>query len=140
MESEVANKQRPIIEPGIYFDMPEDVYHAAEGLSCSGTNHLTVSKLNYWHKNLNPDREPEEDTGARRFGKATHCFALEPERFASHFAMKLSLDDYPGALVTADDLRAFLEANGWPKSGKKKADLIERVVASGLPAVVWDLE
>lgn len=136
----MANKQRPVIEPGIYFDMPEDAYHAAEGLSCSGIKHLTVSKLNYWHRNLNPDREPEEDTGARRFGKATHCFALEPERFARQFAMKLSPEDFPGALVTADDLKAFLEANGLPKSGKKKSDLIERIVASGLPAVVWDLE
>ena len=136
----MPNKIRPIVEPGIYFDMDEDFYHAAEGLSCSGIKHLTVSKLNYWHRNLNPDREPEEDTGARRFGKATHAFALEPERFARAFAMKLSPEDRPGALVTADDMKAFLEANGLPKSGKKKSDLVDRIVASELPAVIWDLE
>lgn len=136
----MTNKIRPVVEPGIFFDMPEEAYHAAEGLSCSGIKHLTVSKLNYWHKNLNPDREPEDDTGARRFGKAVHSLALEPERFARAFAPKLSVDDFPGALVTADDLKAFLELNRLPKSGKKKSDLVDRIVASGLPAIIWDHE
>lgn len=136
----MTNKCRPIVEPGIYFDMDEQAYHAAEGLSCSGIKHLTVSKLNYWHRNLNPDREPEEDTGARRFGKAVHSFALEPERFARNFAMKLSPEDCPGALVTMDDMKAFLESNGLPKSGKKKADLADRIIANDLPAVIWDHE
>ncbi|MHC5536685.1 PD-(D/E)XK nuclease-like domain-containing protein [Singulisphaera rosea] len=132
--------ERLQIEPGIYFQMPEETYHAAQGLSCSGIKHLTVSKLNYWHRNLNPAREPEDDNGARRFGKAVHSFALEPERFASSFAMKLSPEDYPGALVTMEDMKAFLEANNLPKSGKKKSDLAERILASGLPAMVWDQE
>jgi hypothetical protein len=127
-------------EPGIYFDLPEEQYHAARALSCSGIKHLIVSKLNYWHKNLNPAREPEDDSGARRFGKAVHSLALEPERFARTFAPKLSPEDVPGALVTADDLKAFLEANGLPKSGKKKSDLVDRIITSGLPAVIWDHE
>src|ERR1700733_838576 len=121
MESRMTNKVRPIVEPGIYFDMPEADYHAAEGLSCSGIKHLTVSKLNYWHMNLDPEREPEDDTGARRFGKAVHSLALEPERFRRTFALKPAPEDHPGALVTADDMKSFLETNGLPKSGKKKS-------------------
>ena len=136
----MTNKSRPVVEPGIYFNMDEEAYHNAEGLSCSGIKHLTVSKLNYWHKNLNPHKEPEDDTSARRFGKAVHSLALEPERFHSAFAMKLSPEDYPGALVTMEDMKAFLELNGMPKSGKKKSDLAERIVASGLDALVWDIE
>lgn len=136
----MPNITRPVVEPGIYFNMDEEAYHAAEGLSCSGIKHLQVSKLNYWHKHLNPDREQEDDTGARRFGKAVHALALEPERFRRNFALKLSPEDHPGALVTADDMKAFLEANGLPKSGKKKSDLAERILASGVPATVWDVE
>ena len=136
----MVNKIRPVIEPGIYFEMDEETYHAAEGLSCSGIKHLTVSKLNYWHKNLNPNYEPEDDKGARRFGKATHCKALEPERFDRKFVMKIFPEDYPGALVTADDMKAFLELNGLPKSAKKKSDLVDRIVNSGLPAVIWEHE
>lgn len=128
------------IAPGIYFDLPEDAYHSARGLSCSGMKHLTVSDLNYWHRNINPERAPDEDTEARRFGKAVHCYALERERFDRAFAAKLSEEDYPDALVTADDLKRFLGANGLPKSGKKKQDLIDRVVQSGLSAMVWDIE
>ena len=128
------------IEPGIYFDLPEDVNHSARALSCSGMKHLTVSDLNYWHRNINPDREPDEDTEARRFGKAVHCYALERERFDASFTMKLSEEDFPNALVTDDDLKRFLETNGLPKSGKRKQDRIDRVVASGLPAIIWDHE
>lgn len=127
-------------EPGIYFDLPEAQYHAAAGLSCSGMKQLAVSPLNYWHHNLNPEREPRKETAALRFGKAAHCLGLEPERFASRYALKLRPEDCPGALVTVDDMRAFLEANGLPKSGKKKQDLIDRIVNSGLPAVIWDDE
>lgn len=39
-----------------------------------------------------------------------------------------------------DDMKVFLDANGLLKSGKKKADLADRIVASGLPALVWDHE
>ena len=71
----MTNKERPLIEPGIYFGLDEAAYHAADGLSCSGIKHLAVSKLNYWHRNTDPDREPEDDTGAMEFGKAVHAYA-----------------------------------------------------------------
>jgi hypothetical protein len=54
--------------------------------------------------------------------------------------MKIFPEDHPGALVTMDDMKAFLEANGLPKSGKKKSDLVDRILASGLQAVIWDQE
>jgi hypothetical protein len=130
--------QQEDIGPGIYFDLPEDAYHSARGLSCSGMKHLTVSDLNYWHRNINPARTPEEDTEARRFGKAVHCYALERDRFDRCFVDKLCEDDFPDALVTADDMRKFLEANGLPKSGKTKQELVDRITAHCLPAVIWD--
>lgn len=128
------------IEPGIYFDLPEQTYHSARGLSCSGMKHLTVSDLNYWHRNLSSLAEPEEDNAARRFGKAVHCYALERERFDASFAMKLTEEDRPGTLVTTDDIKKFLAANGLPKTAKNKSELIERVLASGFPAVIWEHE
>lgn len=133
-------KERLKIEPGIYFGLPEEAYHAAEGLSCSGMKHLSVSPLNYWHNNLNPEREDKHETAAQRFGKAAHCLGLEPERFSSRYALRLSLDDVPGALVTTDDMKAWLERNGLPKTAKKKQELVDRILSSGIPAVIWDLE
>lgn len=126
-------------DPGIYFDLPEEQYHAARALSCSGMKQLAVSPLQYWHHNLNPNAEPSEETAAQRFGKAAHCLGIEPQRFPLRYAMKLSLDDFPGALVTVDDLKAFCGKHGLLKGGKKQ-DLIKRIRESGTDAVIWDEE
>ncbi len=131
---------RPFVGEGVYFDMDESEYHAAAGLSNSGMKHLLVSPLHYWHCNLNPERQPRKETAALRFGKAAHCLGLEPDRFAARYALRLKPDDFPGALVTTDDMKAFLAEHGLPKSAKRKQDLIERIAESGVPAVIWDEE
>lgn len=128
------------IAPGIYFGMEEQQYHSICALSNTGIKHLYVSPLNYWHQNLNPDFEGREETKALRFGRAAHCLALEPERFSKAYAPAISPADYPGALVTTDDLKAFLEQNGLPKSAKRKQDLIDRIKESELDAIIWDIE
>src|SRR4051794_14699605 len=110
-------------QPGIYFGMPESEYHAARALSCSGIKQLSVSPLNYWHNNLSLDREPPEESYPQRFGKAVHCRLLEPDSFRDRFAVELSKDDHSAALVTVDDLKVFLSANGLPTSAKKKQEL-----------------
>lgn len=128
------------MEEGIYFGLPEDAYFAAEGLSCSGMKRLAVSPLNYWHHNVNPDRVPEEDTSFQRIGKAVHCRLLEPDAFADRYVRALSPEDFPGCLVTVDDLKEWLTGQGLAVSAKKKQDLIERVMASGLPVPpIWDV-
>ena len=33
---------------GIYFNMPEDEYHAQEGLSSTGVKELLQSPVNFW--------------------------------------------------------------------------------------------
>lgn len=125
------------IAEGIYFDMPEAEYHAAEGLSNSGIKHLMVSPLNYWHQNLNPEYVREE-TMPQRIGKAMHCRLLEPERFAMAYEKDLSRNDYPDALDTMDDLKAFCQNNGLPVTAKRKQVLIDRIQEAGLDADIWD--
>jgi hypothetical protein len=131
---------RRVVEPGIYFGMPDEEYFAAEGLSNSGMKQLAVSPLNYWHHNLNPDREAPEESTAQRWGKASHCRLLEPERFAAAYAARLERDALPDALVTTDDMQAFLRSHGLPHTAKRKQELIDRIVESGLPATMWDVE
>jgi hypothetical protein len=116
-------------EPGIYFDMPEDVYHAARALSCSGIKQLSVSPLNYWHCNLNPDRDPPGETYPQRFGKAVHCRLLEPARFRESYALELCEEDMPeGTLFTVEQLKAFCAENGLPTSSRRKQELIDRIM------------
>lgn len=71
---------------GLFFDEPEDVYHKTilGELSCSAIKQLLRSPAHYraWC-----DRELDEnETIAKRFGKALHCAVLEPERFAKVYA------------------------------------------------------
>jgi PDDEXK-like domain of unknown function (DUF3799) len=139
-ENDMPNRERPVIEPGIYVGLDEDIYHAADGLSFSGMKALSISPLNYWHHNLNPDYEREKEGFALRFGKAAHCLALEPDWFNRRYALQLTPKDRPGALVSADDMKAFLEKNGLPKSAKRKQDLIDRIKGSGLEVPIWDHE
>jgi hypothetical protein len=126
------------IEPGIYLDLPEAVYHAAEGLSNSGMKHLAVSPLCYWHNALNPDRERPEESFAQRWGRAVHCRLLEPERFADEYAAGLRKEDYPDALVTDDDLKGWLTARGLPVTGKRKQERIDRIREADDSTVIWD--
>lgn len=130
---------RPHIPPGIYLNLSESEYHAAEGLSNSGMKQLAISPLHYWHCNLNPHREREE-TAAQRWGKAVHCRLLEPKRFELAYGTALSKDDYPDALVTVDDLKTFLKDNGLSATAKSKPELIDRVQESGLRPFIWDVE
>ena len=50
--------QPPFPAPGIYFGMPEDVYHAIHAVSASGLKKLATSNMDYWACSpLNPDKE-----------------------------------------------------------------------------------
>ncbi|EMD0638884.1 PD-(D/E)XK nuclease-like domain-containing protein [Salmonella enterica] len=63
-------------------EMTNDEYHAAPGVSKS---HLDLirnkSPRHYWHRYLNPDREPEEKTAPMKRGTATHVAILQPNEF-----------------------------------------------------------
>jgi len=120
--------------------MPEDEYHAAAGLSCSGMKQLSVSPLNYWHQNLNPEFVQPEETYPQRIGKALHARLLEGDTFADRYAAAATPDDFPGCLVTVDDMKAWLAENGLPVSAKRKQELIDRIAAVEGHPPVWDLE
>ena len=61
-------------------DMSNDEYHAAPGVSKSHLDLIAKkSPLHYWHKYLNPNREPAEKTASMKRGSATHIAILQPE-------------------------------------------------------------
>lgn len=127
------------MKPGIYYDMPAAEYHAAPGLSHSGMKHLAVSPLRYWHLKLNPIPPEESPSAYLDFGSALHCAVLEPEQFDRRYAQKIDANDFPGCLVTADDLKKWLGEKGLTKSGLK-ADLIDRVTAADSTVKILDVE
>lgn len=108
---------------GEYFDAP--------GLSNSGMSDLAVSPLRYWFLHVNPDRKPVEPTPAMVFGSALHMAVLEPEKFPTRYCCEIDASDFPGCLVTMDDLRGWCREQGITPKGTRKADVIAQVQANG---------
>ncbi|EAO8776354.1 exodeoxyribonuclease VIII [Salmonella enterica] len=71
------------IQPGIYYDIPNEAYHAGPGVSKSQLDDIADTPAIYlWRKNAPVDTEKTKtlDTGT-----AFHCRILEPEEFSKRF-------------------------------------------------------
>lgn len=64
-------------EPGIYPDLSEDVYRAAEGISQSSLKLMAISPRHYLTK---ATEKPQKPTEAQRMGTLTHRFILQNRR------------------------------------------------------------
>ena len=63
----------------LHIGLPEEEYHASEGLSASGIGDILESPTTYWFKSvLNPLREPI-NSDAMDMGRMLHCLFLEGE-------------------------------------------------------------
>jgi hypothetical protein len=123
-------------EPGIYFGLDEEAYHAIPALSSSGIRDLLISPLDYWtNSRLNPDYE-DKKTSAMIDGTAFHRRLLEPERFFKLYAGKPTKADFPDAIDGGDALKAECERLGLKKSGKI-ADLCERILEAEPRSKLW---
>ncbi|EGG1410531.1 exodeoxyribonuclease VIII [Salmonella enterica] len=71
------------IQPGIYYDIPNEAYHAGPGVSKSQLDDIADTPAIYlWRKNAPVDTEK---TKALDTGTAFHCRVLEPEEFSKRF-------------------------------------------------------
>lgn len=71
------------MNPGIYFDISNDDYHAGDGVSKSQLDMLAKSPaLLQWVKEAPED---EEKKSALDMGTALHCLLLEPDEFDKRF-------------------------------------------------------
>jgi hypothetical protein len=125
-------------EPGVYFGMPEDEYHADWSLGSTDLKALLISPLEFYHRSrANPFRPPEKDTPALQYGRAIHKCVLEGrEAFDKLYAPKAPAPR-EGALVTSEDLKRHCEFLGIAKSGTK-AQMIERIRAVDKTVIIHD--
>lgn len=100
------------IAPGIYFDLPEERYHADPALGSGSIRALAKCPVYYWLDSwMNPLREEAPETPALLFGRALHKIVLEGKvAFERGYAMEPAKEDYPEALVTMDDIQTVLRA------------------------------
>lgn len=124
-------------EPGIYFGLDEERYHADEAFSGSGANDMLISTLTYWANTpMNPAYEPKE-TEARDVGKGFHKRIIEgPDAFYSTFAPEADKSDFVGIIVTAADMKDELRRRDLPVCGKV-ADLCERLREADPSLKLW---
>lgn len=131
------------IVDGVYFGLPEDVYHAVPRLSSSGIQKLCVSPATFWRGSwLDPQRpdHDEEQTIFQLLGKAYHVARLEPHLFESTYVRELDKADAPrGTLFTGTDMGKMLEEYGLKKTGTV-AEQAERLADAGFPVEkLWPL-
>jgi hypothetical protein len=118
--------------PGIYFGVPEDVYHSWPALSSSGVKSILASPMQYWagatwlsetaRKREKRERENPKTQVTRIIGRAYHCRLLEgASEFALRFARDLAPEDCEGALTTTEQIKAAIEGHG-EKPVSKVAD------------------
>lgn len=108
------------IEPGIYFGLNEEVYHASPYIGSSSMKQLYSCPPDYWFDSaMNPLREADAPTHAQSFGTALHHRVLYgAAAFKKDYQF---VDGSAGDSVSAEDLKAFISDQGSvPK--KLKAD------------------
>lgn len=144
---------------GIYFDLPEEIYHDQERLSSSRLQKLAISPATFWAASwLNPDnhkppvdsdaldddtaKEIEEATKAQILGKAYHVARLEPERFEATYCRELAKADLgEDAILNARQMAAALKALGeaQSKAGESVLEQAKRLRAAGHQGPIWQL-
>ncbi len=132
------------VEPladGVYFGLPDEVYHAQPRLSASGIKNLLVSPMDFWARSwLNPmpkneDDEPEWATK----GKAYHKRICEGrEAFYAQYVAELDPKAFPDALFKQAHLKAACKELEL-KVGGNNDELIERLIGAGYAGKIWDI-
>ncbi|MCZ4677277.1 DNA breaking-rejoining protein, partial [Citrobacter sedlakii] len=97
---------RYYFEPGRYEGIPNDVYHSANGISSTMVKDARIS-LMYYHGRHVTRVIPRQDSQAFILGRITHSFVLEPEKFATEYAVPAEM---PKSVVsTTSDMVALIK-------------------------------
>jgi hypothetical protein len=109
--------------PGVVFGMASAPYHADLSLGSSDHKRLHTGPAEYYEgSRLNPLRHGDSDSPAKKFNRAIHKLRLEGEQaFAEAYAVEPVPAQFPGCLLTAEDLKDYARANGLALSGEKPA-------------------
>ncbi|EMA3934081.1 PD-(D/E)XK nuclease-like domain-containing protein [Salmonella enterica] len=94
------------IQPSIYYDIPNEAYHAGPGVSKSQLDDIAVCPAFYqWRKSAPVDTEK---TKALDMGTALHCRLLEPDEFKKRFIIAPEFNRRTTA--GKEEEKAFLES------------------------------
>lgn len=131
------HKQPTVLEPGIYFNLSEHLYHADPALSHGGMVDLLIHPLQYWENGpLNPHREFKE-TDAMLFGKRCHQLLLEPDNFFKEYAVQGGKDfNAKKRFITRNDFRNISDSVDMIKSVPSAYEYFTNGYAE--VSIIWD--
>ncbi|SWN02460.1 RecE family exodeoxyribonuclease [Klebsiella pneumoniae] len=93
-------------EPGRYEGLPNDVYHAANGISSTQVKDARVSLMYFYarhvSKTIQKVRSPVLD-----MGNLVHALALQPDQLEKEFSIEPEIPE--GAFTTTATIRAFID-------------------------------
>ncbi|POV68790.1 exodeoxyribonuclease VIII [Citrobacter freundii complex sp. CFNIH11] len=123
-------------EPGRYEGLPNEVYHAANGISSTQVKDARVSLMyfNARHvaKTITKERSPVLD-----MGNLVHGLALQPEQLDEEFSVEPTIPE--GAFTTTATIRAFIDEYNAGLPAQLSADDIKALLEeynATLPAQV----
>ncbi|MBF8484836.1 RecE family exodeoxyribonuclease [Klebsiella aerogenes] len=101
-----ATKWPEFFEPGRYESVPNEIYHAANGISSTQVKDARIS-LMYFEKRhvskvIEKTRSPVLD-----MGNLVHALALQPEQLEKEFSIEPEIPE--GAFTTTATIRAFID-------------------------------
>ena len=94
-------------EPGRYEGLPNDVYHAANGISSTQVKDARVSLMYFNARNV-AKTIPRTASKVLDMGNLVHALALQPENLEVEFSVEPEIPE--GAFTTTATLREFIDA------------------------------
>ncbi|HIE2163251.1 TPA: RecE family exodeoxyribonuclease [Salmonella enterica] len=112
-------------EPGRYEGVPNEVYHAANGISSTQVKDARVSLMyfnaRHVEKTIVKERSPVLD-----MGNLVHALALQPENLEAEFSVEPEISE--GAFTTTATLREFIDAHNASLPALLSADDIKALL------------
>ncbi|EAR0206317.1 exodeoxyribonuclease [Salmonella enterica] len=112
-------------EPGRYEGVPNEVYHAANGISSTQVKDARVS-LMYFNARHVEKTIVKESSPVLDMGNLVHVLALQPENLEAEFSVEPEIPE--GAFTTTATLREFIDAHNASLPALLSADDIKALL------------
>ncbi|EGI6492515.1 DNA breaking-rejoining protein, partial [Salmonella enterica subsp. enterica serovar Hvittingfoss] len=112
-------------EPGRYEGVPNDIYHAANGISSTMVKDARVSLMYYEGRHVSKTIKKERSK-VLDMGNLVHVLALQPENLEAEFSVEPEIPE--GAFTTTATLREFIDAHNASLPALLSADDIKALL------------
>ncbi|WP_165431089.1 PD-(D/E)XK nuclease-like domain-containing protein [Atlantibacter hermannii] len=120
-----ATEYPAFFEPGRYEGLPNNVYHAANGISSTMVKDARVS-LMYFNARHVEKTISREQSKVLDMGNLVHALALQPENLHAEFSIEPEIPQ--GAFTTTATLRAFIDEHNASLPALLSADDIKALL------------